>query len=291
MPTEIGHSQNFLTSARLVSELVDLANISSADTVVEVGPGRGIITRELARRSKQVIAIEKDPRLADRLKGQFQHDFGNINVVNADFLNARLPDDQYKVVANIPFNITADIVRKLFLEGGNHPETAHLVIQREAVTRFVGESKATLISNLLKVGFDINVLRSIDQRSFEPSPRVDAAYIAFLKREVPQVSRADLNTFKDFLAFGYVYAKRDRPDIFATFEPIFSHTQRSILRRNLSLGDQSVTDLDIEQWKALFEAFKKQVSKEKQVIVRGTMAKLERDQSGIEKQNRTRKRR
>ena len=103
-------SQNFLTSKRTIERLVRHACLTKHDTVLEIGAGKGHITRCLAQYSGSVIAYELDPALAARLKGRLPE---NVRLYCADFLTAPLPRTPYKVFANIPFSRTTEILRKL----------------------------------------------------------------------------------------------------------------------------------------------------------------------------------
>ncbi|HEU5347889.1 MAG TPA: rRNA adenine N-6-methyltransferase family protein, partial [Ktedonobacterales bacterium] len=105
-------SQNFLKNSRLVASLLDRFNLNSDSVVYEIGPGEGVITEQLALRYKQVVAIEKDRYLAERLMRRFS-DRPNVTIHCGDFLAYRLPGSPYNVFANIPFNITSAIVTRL----------------------------------------------------------------------------------------------------------------------------------------------------------------------------------
>ena len=98
-------SQNFIRDPRLVAALIERSSLGPDDLVYEIGPGKGIITAQLARCCKRVIAIEKDPALALMLQKKFGHQ-PNLTIYNADFLRQPLPHQPYKVFSNIPFNIT-----------------------------------------------------------------------------------------------------------------------------------------------------------------------------------------
>ena len=134
----IVYSQNYLRSPRLVDRLLDRSAISGDDLVIEIGPGRGVITERLAARCRQVIAVEKDPVLVEELRARFAQG-GNVALFAADFLEFPLPLTSYKVFANIPFNITAAIVGKL-TSGISPPSDAYLGMQREAADRFLGHA-------------------------------------------------------------------------------------------------------------------------------------------------------
>src|SRR3990172_789329 len=109
---QIALAQNFLRSSRLVRSLLDSSSIGAGDIVYEIGPGRGIITVELARIARKIVAIEKDPDLARGLCTRFQG-VNNVQIIADDFLRYPIPDREYKIFANIPYNLTADIMRKI----------------------------------------------------------------------------------------------------------------------------------------------------------------------------------
>src|SRR5579862_7336104 len=108
----LAQSQNFLRSPQLAAKLVGLANIDTADTVVEIGPGRGIFTEQLAQRAHQVIGVEIDQALASSLRRTFAGR-ANVQIATADFLEWSLPASSYTIFANIPFNRTAEILQRL----------------------------------------------------------------------------------------------------------------------------------------------------------------------------------
>src|SRR4030095_961819 len=137
-------AQNFLRSPKLVRRLVGMSSIGPSDTVYEIGPGNGIITAALASVARQVIAIEKDPELVRRLRERFRP-LDNIERVERDFLaysfRTRLSKSapsvrqetgttEYKIFANIPYNITAQILRKILSERSNLGE-GYLILQKE----------------------------------------------------------------------------------------------------------------------------------------------------------------
>ena len=105
---QISLAQNFLRSPRLVQRLVGMSKIGPSDTVYEIGPGNGIITAALANVAGHVVAIEKDPELVRVLRGRFRS-IDNVEIVEKDFLAFRGRTSKYKIFANIPYNITAQI--------------------------------------------------------------------------------------------------------------------------------------------------------------------------------------
>ena len=139
-PYNIGHSQNFLHNKELVASLMAKTNISSNDTIIEIGPGKGIITEELANKCKRLIAVEYDRTLAQRLKDRFAGN-SRIQILEHDFLKYDMPvSGEYKICANIPFNLTADIMKKV-LECDNRPDEIYfIIIVRKPIHKFSSNS-------------------------------------------------------------------------------------------------------------------------------------------------------
>ena len=129
-------SQHFLRSRALAASLVAQSSISRDDFVVEIGPGRGTLTRELARRCRRLLAVEIDERLYQGLRASFQ-EATHVVLVHDDFLRLPLPNVAYKVFANVPYNRTAAVVRCL-VDADVPPVDAYLVLKREAAERFAG---------------------------------------------------------------------------------------------------------------------------------------------------------
>lgn len=131
----IKFSQNFLHSNSLVKNLIALSKISKQDNILEIGPGKGIITQNLSKASKSVTAIELDEKLAEELKTKFKG--SNVKIVKGDFLDYKVQSYEYKVFSNIPFNITANIINKL-LGSKNQPTQLFLIMQYEAFLKYAG---------------------------------------------------------------------------------------------------------------------------------------------------------
>ncbi|TSC87306.1 MAG: 16S rRNA (adenine1518-N6/adenine1519-N6)-dimethyltransferase [Microgenomates group bacterium Gr01-1014_16] len=280
MAATLWHSQNFIGNPSLVSKLLGMTDINSSDFVIEIGPGKGAITGQLVRSAGSVLAIEADLNLANKLNIQ------NVKVIQGDFLKHALPDQVYKVVANIPFNLTAEIIRKLFLSDENKPEAAFLIMQNEAAQKFAGVPKATLSSILIQVEYDTRILTKIDKGEFVPTSKVDAAFISFIKRGQPLVNRTYSREFADFVAYGYKYFRWNEP-LISVFDRLFTNSQKENLEKKFQLTGQKVSDLEVFKWIGLFNDLVDQVATEKWDIFRGTMEKLTEEQSRLQKRHKT----
>ena len=132
--------QNFLKNESIADQIVAAASLTNEDTVVEIGPGTGILTERLARAAGQVLAVEKDFDLIDKLRRRMGQK--NLKLVHQDVLwfdQSTLSD--YKVVANIPYNITSPLIRK-FIENEPRPELMILMVQKEVAERITAKASA-----------------------------------------------------------------------------------------------------------------------------------------------------
>ena len=134
--------QHFLAGGWLAAELVEQAGVGPGDLVVEIGAGTGVLTEALARRAGRVVAVEYDPRLAERARGRLAG-FGNVRVVTADALTLPLPRRPFRVVANLPFGSTAAILRRLLGDPRTRLERADLIVQEQAARRYAAGRPAT----------------------------------------------------------------------------------------------------------------------------------------------------
>lgn len=207
------YSQNFLRNPELVTKLIRNSSIGPKDLVLEIGPGNGTITAELIKVTGRIIAVEIDEKLASYLNNKFRYS-KNLEIVNSDFLSFNAPNYPYKVFANIPFNITANIIRKL-TEDKNFQE-GYLVGQKEAAKKFVGkpyDDKNSMMAALLKPWFDISVYHKFSRRDFIPFPNVDAVMIRIQRLQLPVVPYFELDIYKDFIMYTFNREKIVRMDI------------------------------------------------------------------------------
>lgn len=188
--------QNFLVDRTHLMRVVDTADIGPTDRIFEIGPGVGTLTVELASRAERVVAVELDralpPVLADVLSP-----FPNASVVPGDalqldlppFLAERLGEPPYKVVANIPYNITSPLVAKL-LESRERFESITLMVQKEVALRLAGSPGATdygAFSVFTQFYAEVSVAGIVPRAAFFPPPQVDSAVVHLVPRAEPPV--------------------------------------------------------------------------------------------------------
>ena len=276
-------SQNFLTNSRLVASLLDRFDLGADSVVYEIGPGKGIITEQLALRFRRVIAIEKDQRLAASLMRKFG-DWPNVTIHPGDFLGYPLPHNSYNVFANIPFNITAAIVTKLTTVE-NPPEVAYLAMQREAGRMFIGKPQESLRTILLKPWFETEIVHRFQRSDFAPAPRVDVVMLRLRKRGPPLVGEIDRPFFRNFVVYVFTHGQ---PAGANPLTNLFPGRQRAVLERSLGIDlTARPTSLTLAQWLRLFERLKVVGNPTAPGLVAGSEQRLMRQQARLEKRHRT----
>lgn len=256
-------AQNLFRDRKLVASIVASSSLNKEDVVYEIGPGEGIITRELTERVGKVVAIEKDATFAARLRNKFRES-GNVEIREDDFLRYRIKERKYKIFSNIPFNITAEVV-KAILFGENPPEEAYLVVQKEAAWKFTGNPTETEVSVFAKPWFTLEILREFRRTDFEPVPSVDVVLLHIARRDQPLVSSANARSYQKFVKFGFEAWKKD---IKTAYKSVFTYEQWKRLSRNLSFPLRATpAELKFEHWLGLFEYFLVGVIDSKKTVV------------------------
>jgi len=174
--------QHFLRSGEVADFIADAADIKPTDVILEIGPGKGMLTEKLLARAGRVIAVEKDPRLAKHMRDNFSPT--KLNIIEGDILDIDLSSalpTHYKLVANIPYYITAKILR-LFLEpptGVARPETIVLMVQHEVAKRITAQPPdMNLLGLSVQVYGTPRIAKKVPRTYFKPKPEVDSAIIA-----------------------------------------------------------------------------------------------------------------
>jgi len=243
--------QHFLRSGALAERLVAHGPFSPGTFVVEVGPGSGLLTHALARRGCRVLAVEVDPRLARDLGEAFAGE-PLVDVVEADFLAFDLPREPFVLAGNIPFALTAEIVRKA-TRGPVLPDDVYFVMQAEAAERFAGAPWAaeSLPSLRLKPWWHVEIGMRLPAHDFYPPPSVDAAVLWLSRRARPLVGDRDREAYLRFVEHAFGRGRHLRQALRSEF----SRTQLTRLARDLRLDlDAPPSEVDFARWLALFRA-------------------------------------
>jgi 16S rRNA (adenine1518-N6/adenine1519-N6)-dimethyltransferase len=198
-------SQNFLTDSYVVSEIVEAAELGESDTVLEVGPGLGVMTRELVRAAGRVVAVEVDRGLAELLPRLVAHP-EKLEVIQADILEfdpaSALPAG-YKVVANLPYHITSPALRHL-LTASHRPRSLVVMVQKEVAERITAKPGATsLISIMVQIYGRVRMVTKVPAEAFFPAPKVDSAVLSIDVHEHPPLGVEDPEDFLRIVAAGF----------------------------------------------------------------------------------------
>lgn len=183
--------QNFLTSGKAVFEMVKAGEINKNDVVLEIGPGKGVLTEKLLETQAKIIAIEKDRELIPFLEEKFTkeiHD-GQLILLEGDALKFNIEDiikekESYKLIANIPYYITGAIIER-FLSPERKPEKMVLLVQKEVAERIIArDKKESILSLAVKFYGNPKLVYKVSAGSFFPKPKVDSAILEIiLKKE------------------------------------------------------------------------------------------------------------
>jgi len=187
--------QNFLVDKGAVEKLVKAGQIEKTDLVLEIGPGIGVLTKELARSARKVIAVEKDPQMVEILSNELNElQIDNVEIVQKDILefleNEGLAGQEYKVAGNIPFYLTAHLIR-LLLESPRPPKDMVFILQKEVGQRIASlPPRMTLLSASVQFYAQPKLSGYIKRGAFWPVPAVDAAIIKITPKDpAPDIDR------------------------------------------------------------------------------------------------------
>lgn len=240
-------AQNLFASAAPARTLVRLAAIAPGDFVYDLGAGTGLITSVLAAAGAHVVAVERDPNLAAKLRARFA-DAPAVAVREADLAAVRFRAP-FRVVANPPFNLTAALLRRLLFEAPS-PQTATLVLQREAARKWAGVPRPTAVSLMAAPWFELRTAEPFGRRDFTPAPSIHVAVLAIARRACPDL---DADQRVAWAAFVRHVFGRGRADARGALRNLLSHLQWRRLSAELGLApDARLAELAYDDWLAVF---------------------------------------
>jgi len=266
--------QNFLTNTGIVSSIVDSASLIPNETILEIGPGKGILTEELLKRGAKVVAVEKDSDLVPFLQEKFAKEIAEkkLILVNRDILDIVIPAkvgirsigtktldsrlrgndemwEKYKLVANIPYYITGQIIRK-FLTEKKQPSKMVLLVQKEVAERIVArDKKESLLSISVKTYGEPKLIKIVKAGSFTPAPSVDSAILLIDNISRDFFKGISEERFFDVLHAGFAHKRKQ---LFGNLRAVFDE---DILREKMKEFGISESiraeDVSLQEWKVL----------------------------------------
>jgi 16S rRNA (adenine1518-N6/adenine1519-N6)-dimethyltransferase len=287
MPTKLG--QNFLTNETIAEKIADSARIQDIN-VLEIGPGRGILTKYLAKNARKVLAVEIDERLARHLNKKFRDFFychsresgspenervsqgrwiphqvwddkKEIIIINDDILKINLPQlieennfQPYKVIANLPYYITSKIIR-LFLETKYPPSEMILMVQKEVGERIVAlDGKESLLSISVKFYADPEILFDVSKENFSPVPEVDSVVIRIKrKNNIPAI---DVKKFFSIVRAGFSSKRKMLVNNLSSGLHVSKEKIVEIIKKTGLEPGVRAEKLSVENWVRLFDKIK-----------------------------------
>lgn len=213
MKTKKSLGQHFLKSPKILEEIVLAGEVKLGENVLEIGPGEGVLTEALLKTGAKVLIVEKDDRLIPELHRKFIKEISSkkLELIHADILDLELPHiahSPYKIVANIPYYITGQIIR-MFLESDRQPTSMTLLVQKEVADRIVArDKKESLLSLSVKVFGEPSVVRVVGKGAFSPTPSVDSAILNIKNISKEKLKGMDEKSFFEILHLGFAHKRK-----------------------------------------------------------------------------------
>jgi len=254
-----GLGQNFLQDPLALEKIISAAEIQPMDSVLEIGPGLGSLTRYLAISAKEVVAVELDKNLLPPLKAILSP-YQNIRLIHGDILKLSPKDlnleNDYIVVANIPYYITSAVIRHL-LESELKPRRIVLTVQKEVAQRICAEpGDMSLLALSVQIYGKPRVAANIPANAFFPAPKVDSAVLIVDIYSSPRIREELLNTFFKLIKAGFSQKRKTLRNSLSSGLHI-SPTDAADLLTRVSIDPQRRAEtLSIEEWEKLSEISK-----------------------------------
>ncbi|HYC34527.1 MAG TPA: 16S rRNA (adenine(1518)-N(6)/adenine(1519)-N(6))-dimethyltransferase RsmA [Candidatus Paceibacterota bacterium] len=245
--------QNFLKSKVIVERIAASAGVVETDNVLEIGPGKGILTEALLKKAGKVFVVEKDPELIPSLCDKFKEELKNkkLVLIEGDILETdmqKLIKGPYKVVANIPYYITGEIMRA-FLSSNHKPESMTLLVQKEVAKRIVAnDKKESILSLSVKIFGEPRITEIVKRTMFTPAPNVDSAVIHISNISNQKLKGAGIEESRFFEIVKVGFAQK-RKQLLGNLK---SRNKGNLLEKFLSENNLPLTiraeDIPVETW-------------------------------------------
>ena len=265
-----GLGQHFLIDRDVLGLITSAAELTPADVIMEIGPGLGVLTTELARQAGWVVAIELDSKLAAILE-QTLAPFDNVTIVNEDILQvepAALLREQktgfppainnpfnYKVVANLPYYITAHVLRH-FLEASVKPQIMVVMVQKEVAEAIVAEpGQMSLLSISVQFYGKPQIISNVPAQCFYPAPEVDSAILRIDIYPQPVVAVTNKGSFFELVRAGFTASRKQIGNSLAQGLGLSKPEVASLLGRASIVPQRRAETLTLDEWAQLWQVF------------------------------------
>ena len=262
-----GLGQHFLIDEEVLGLIISAAQLTPTDVVMEIGPGLGVLTRELAKQAGCVIAIELDNKLAAILERTLAS-FKNVVVINEDVLKIEpgtllqehlrpevSSSSNYKVVANLPYYITSPVLRH-FLEASVKPQIMVVMVQKEVAEEIVAKpGRMSLLSISVQLYGEPVIIGYVPAKCFYPAPEVDSAILRINLYPQPAVEISDKDSFFELARAGFSASRKQLVNSLAQGLGVSKTEVLSLLARAKILPQRRAETLTLEEWARLWQVF------------------------------------
>ena len=241
--------QHFLRCQWVVSALLKAAELNSEDMVLEIGPGAGVLTRALAQKTKRVIAIEKDEKLAEELRSSLEKEgINNVKIITGDILKILPVAGADKVVANIPYYLTSRLL-KILLGEKPRPKLIVLTIQKEVAQRIAAKPpKMNLLALSIQAFGRPEIIKTVPASCFWPKPKVDSAIIKITDISDDFFKKNGLKAEEFFQVAKTAFGQK-RKFLTNTLSKIAPKEEIEEVLRKTGIGPKArPEELDLNQW-------------------------------------------
>lgn len=255
--------QHWLSDEASLKYIVDCANVTSSDTVLEIGPGTGNLTKKLLATGATLVAVEKDKTLAKNLLHhissilEYRPLNGGLTVIEGDILEfdmSQLPHD-YKVVANIPYYLTSNLLRVLS-ESLNPPVLMVLLVQKEVAQRIAASpGQMSLLGVSIQLYYQPTLGKIISARLFTPPPKVDSQIVILQHRGEPLFKDLDGQRFFQVVKAGFSQRRKKLRSSLSGGLGITKEQSDNLLKRAGVATDARAQELNLQQWYNLYKFF------------------------------------
>jgi 16S rRNA (adenine1518-N6/adenine1519-N6)-dimethyltransferase len=262
--------QHFLNSSKAIQAIIDASNIQESEKVLEIGPGKGVLTRAILAKKALLLAVEKDLDAVNYVQAEFAHEITTkqLELVHGDILELRANNDSslnktlndgcYALIANIPYYITGAILES-FLEHVPRPNRAVLLVQKEVADRIIGrDNKESILSIAVKAFGQPKIIEKVPRGAFNPPPKVDSAIISIenISDSVFKSHNIPINKFFEVVKTGFAHKRKV---LINNLEVIFEKNTLLQVWNSLNIDPKTrAEDVDIDKW---FEIIKLLINK------------------------------
>jgi len=265
-----GLGQHFLVDEEVLKLITSAAELTPTDVIMEIGPGLGVLTRELVKQAGWVVAIELDNKLAAILRETLAS-FGNVTIINEDILKidpvallkeqkAKFPPEvtssfDYKVVANLPYYITSPVLRH-FLEASVKPQTMVVMVQKEVAEEITAKpGQMSLLSISVQLYGEPTIVAHVPARCFYPAPEVDSAILRVALYPQPAVEVADVESFFSLVRAGFSASRKQIGNSLTQGLGLPKAEVLSLLEKTGIVPQRRAETLTLEEWARLYKIF------------------------------------